>query len=89
MLMFGELTFRLGDAEEGPDAHADEDGAEEKVGAVSQVRNHVWSGPRDDEGAEPSVGSGQGHTEHTDVEWEDLGGDRPTDGHISMRCGWQ
>lgn len=69
-----KLTLCLRDAEERPDAHADEDGAEEEVGSVSQIRDHVRSGPRDDERTEPGIGSSQRHAEHADVEREDLRG---------------
>jgi hypothetical protein len=81
-----ELTLCLRDTEKGPDTHADEDGAEEEVGAVAQVRDHVRSGSRDDKGPEPGVGRGQRHAKHPDVQRENLRGDRP--GNPLPRCAY-
>ena len=69
-----KLTLCLRDAEERPDAHADEDGAKEKVRPVAKIGDHVRCRSRDDERTEPGIGSSQRHAEHADVEREDLRG---------------
>lgn len=89
----GRLTLCFGHTEEGPHAHGHEDGAEEEVGAVAQVRDHVGRGARDDEGAEPGVGRREGDAEHADVQGEDLGGVRPGDAlpvptELAVVCGY-
>lgn len=73
------LTLGLGHAEEGPDTHGDQDGAEEEVGAVAEVGDHVRGRPGDDEGSKPGVGGRKGHAEHADVEREDLRRVGPSD----------
>lgn len=64
----GKRTFGLRNEEEGPDAHEHEDTAEEEVGAVAQVGDHVRSGARDDEGTEPGCGGCNGDGKHPDLE---------------------